>query len=72
MVLELSFSRKRRLPIIHGVEAAECGLACMSMIAKYHGHDVDLGGMRQKFTLFMSGATLRSIMESDNLFLFLF
>ncbi|MBL4595721.1 MAG: peptidase domain-containing ABC transporter [Robiginitomaculum sp.] len=63
MVLELSFSRKRRLPIIHGVEAAECGLACMSMIAKYHGHDVDLGGMRQKFTLSMSGATLRSIME---------
>ncbi|MBL4854519.1 MAG: peptidase domain-containing ABC transporter [Robiginitomaculum sp.] len=63
MISELNFSRKRRLPIIHGVEAAECGLACMSMIAKYHGHDVDLGGMRQKFTLSMSGATLRSIME---------
>ena len=50
------------MPIIFGAEAAECGLACMAMVARYHGHDVDLNGLRQRFSLSMSGATLRSIM----------
>jgi ATP-binding cassette subfamily B protein RaxB len=59
---ELNFARRRRLPIIQGAEAAECGLACIAMVARYHGHDVDLNGLRQRFTLSMSGATLRSIM----------
>lgn len=59
---ELNFARRRRLPVIVGAEAAECGLACMAMVARYHGHDVDLNGLRQRFTLSMSGATLRSIM----------
>ena len=59
---ELNFARRKRLPIIQGAEAAECGLACIAMVARYHGHDVDLNGLRQRFTLSMSGATLRSIM----------
>lgn len=59
---ELNFSRRRRLPMIQGAEAAECGLVCMAMIARYYGHDVDLNGLRQRFSLSMSGATLRSIM----------
>jgi ATP-binding cassette subfamily B protein RaxB len=60
--VELNFARRRQLPVIQGAEAAECGLACMAMIARYHGHDVDLNGLRQRFSLSMSGATLRSIM----------
>lgn len=59
---ELNFSRRRRLPMIQAAEAAECGLACMAMIARYHGHEVDLNGLRQRFSLSLSGATLRSIM----------
>lgn len=59
----LNFSGRRRLPVIQGAEAAECGLACMTMIARYHGHDVDLNGLRQRFSLSMSGATLRSLMQ---------
>ena len=51
----------RRLDVIQGVEAAECGLACMTMIARYYGHDVDLNGMRQRFSLSMAGVTLRSL-----------
>lgn len=53
---------RRRLPVVQGVEATECGLACMTMVARFHGHDVDLGGMRQHFPLSMTGATLRSMM----------
>lgn len=65
---ELNFARRRRLPIIQAAEAAECGLACMAMIARWHGHDVDLNGLRQRFSLSMAGATLRSLMTmSDQL-----
>jgi ATP-binding cassette, subfamily B, bacterial CvaB/MchF/RaxB len=58
----LNISGRARLPVIIAAEAAECGLACMAMIAKYHGHDVDLNGMRQRFSLSLTGATLRSLM----------
>ena len=54
---------RRTLPVVRGAEAAECGLACMAMVARYHGHDVDLNGMRQRFSLSISGATLRSLMD---------
>jgi len=59
---ELNFSGRRRLPMIQSAEAAECGLACMAMIARYHGHDIDLNGLRQRFALSLTGATLRSLM----------
>jgi len=52
----------RTLPIITASEAAECGLACMAMIARYQGHDVDLNGMRQRYALSLAGASLKSLM----------
>jgi ATP-binding cassette subfamily B protein RaxB len=58
----LNISGRPRLPVIIATEGAECGLACMAMIARYHGHDVDLNGMRQRFSLSLTGATLRSLM----------
>ncbi len=59
----LNITGRPRLPVIIAAEAAECGLACMAMIARYHGHDVDLNGMRQRFSLSLTGATLRSLMS---------
>jgi ATP-binding cassette subfamily B protein RaxB len=61
--LDLDFFTKRRLPIIHSAEAAECGLACVAMVARFHGHDVDLNGLRQRFPLSLSGVHLRALME---------
>lgn len=58
----LNFGRHKRLPVIQAAEAAECGLACIAMVARYHGHDVDLNGLRQRFSLSLTGATLRSLM----------
>lgn len=58
----INFTGKRRLPVITGAEAAECGLCCMTMVARYHGHDVDLNGLRKRFSLSISGASLRSLM----------
>ncbi len=43
-------------------EAAECGLACLAMIASYHGHDVDLAGLRRRFSTSLKGVTLARVM----------
>ena len=59
--VELNFARRRRLPLVLASEAAECGLACLAMVARYHGHDVDLNGLRQRFALSMAGISLRSL-----------
>jgi ATP-binding cassette subfamily B protein RaxB len=48
--------------MVFASEAAECGLACIAMIARYHGHDVDLNGLRQRFALSLSGISLRNLM----------
>jgi ATP-binding cassette subfamily B protein RaxB len=42
-------------------EAAECGLASMTMIARFHGHRVDLAGLRQRFPTSIKGMTLRQL-----------
>lgn len=63
MIDELNLRRIRRLPIIRAAEAAECSLACLTMIARYWGHNLDLNSLRQRFALSMSGASLRSIMD---------
>src|SRR5262245_44342463 len=60
---ELNLGRRRRLPIIIATEGAECGLACMAMIACYHGHNVDLNGLRQHYALSLAGASLKSLMR---------
>ncbi len=59
----LLFDSAKRLPLVLGTEAAECGLACLTMIAKYWGHDVDLNGLRQRFKVSIAGASLRALIE---------
>lgn len=43
-------------------EAAECGLASLAMVARFHGHVVDLVGLRQKFPTSIKGMTLKQLM----------
>ena len=42
-------------------EAAECGLTCVAMIAAYHGHQVNVGGLRRRFPSSMKGATIAEL-----------
>lgn len=42
---------------------AECGLACLAMIGRYHGHDVDLAGLRRRFPVSIKGATLSQLID---------
>jgi ATP-binding cassette subfamily B protein RaxB len=55
------FSTRPRLPVIMSAELAECGLACIAMIATFHGHDVDLNGLRQRFPFSSAGTNLRGL-----------
>lgn len=59
----LTFAKGKHLPVIIAAEAAECGLACLAMIGGYHGHDVDLNGLRQRFPISIGGVTLKGLME---------
>ncbi len=47
-----------RLPMILQTEAAECGLACLAMVASHHGMQTDLQVLRQRFSLSLKGATM--------------
>ena len=44
-------------------EAAECGLACLAMIAHFHGHRVNLAGIRRDFAPSMKGTTLGELIR---------
>ena len=54
----LQFGWRRRLPVLHQTEAAECGLACLAMVAGFHGRHLELRELRQRFPLSLKGATL--------------
>lgn len=52
-----------KVPVILQTEATECGLACLVMIARYHGHDVDLNVLRKRHLVSLKGASLKSIIS---------
>tara|TARA_R110002110_G_scaffold383245_2_gene594634 strand:+ start:85568 stop:87676 length:2109 start_codon:yes stop_codon:yes gene_type:complete len=59
----LKFSGRKRLPVILQTEVAECGLACMAMIASYHGHEIDLNTLRRQYPVSLRGTTLQNLMQ---------
>ena len=59
----LNFSGRGFLPLIRQTEAAECGLACLAMIASYHGHRTDLNTLRRRYPVSLKGVALRGLMQ---------
>jgi ATP-binding cassette, subfamily B, bacterial CvaB/MchF/RaxB len=55
------FSRSRAVPLLIQSEAAECGLACLAMIASAHGHHLDLNELRHRFHVSLKGTTLKDL-----------
>jgi ATP-binding cassette, subfamily B, bacterial CvaB/MchF/RaxB len=60
----LQFIGCDRLPVILQTEATECGLACLAMIATYHGHSIDLNTLRRRYPVSLKGVTLKALMET--------
>lgn len=51
-------------PVILQNEAAECGLACLAMVAASHGLDIDLPSLRQRYSMSLKGATLADLVTT--------
>lgn len=57
----LQSSLRRSVPVILQTESAECGLACLCMIAGYYGKVTNLLALRQQFGISTRGATLETL-----------
>ena len=55
--------RAGRVPVLLQTEAAECGLACLAMVASAHGLQTDLATLRQRFSLSLKGVTLADLVR---------
>jgi ATP-binding cassette subfamily B protein RaxB len=51
------------MQIIYQSEAAECGLACLAMVAGAYGYKTDMASLRQRYSLSLKGATLQHLMQ---------
>lgn len=60
MILDLF---RPRVPIILQSEAPECGIACLAMVASYHGHRTDLSAMRVRLSPSLKGITLKNVAQ---------
>lgn len=55
--------RGTRVPVLLQTEAAECGLACLAMVASAHGLATDLPTLRRRFSLSLKGVTLADMVR---------
>ena len=60
---KLHFSFGKKLPMIRQTEVAECGLACLAMIASYHGYETDLLTLRRQFSISLKGSKLQDLID---------
>lgn len=60
---EISFGFGRKLPLILQTEATECGLACLGMVAGFHGYRTDLATLRRQFPISLKGVTLSHLIQ---------
>ena len=58
-----SFFRGHHTPVILQTEAAECGLACLAMIAGHYGHRFDMLSLRNYYGVSLKGMTLHDVVR---------
>ena len=49
--------------VILQAEPAECGLACLAMVASHHGMVLPLRELRRRFPLSLKGASLSRLLD---------
>lgn len=57
----LNLSGARRTPLFRQSEAAECGLACVGMVAAAHGFQSDLATLRLRHPVSLKGMSLKDV-----------
>ena len=61
--LPLQLGWRRSTPQILQAENAECGLACIAMVAGYHGLNIDLARLRSLRAFSQQGANLKQLID---------
>jgi ATP-binding cassette, subfamily B, bacterial CvaB/MchF/RaxB len=59
----LDLGGRNKTPYIQQSEGSECALACIAMVAGFHGLETDLIALRRRFELSLKGATLKQLMH---------
>lgn len=59
----LDFTGERKTPVILQTEAAECGVACLAMVASFFGFKTDLATLRRRYSVSIKGATLAHLIR---------
>src|SRR5580700_8561175 len=62
-MLQAAVLVRRSTPLVLQTETAECGLACLAMIAGRYGHRVDLPALRQRYSVSLRGTTLHDLVR---------
>ena len=62
-ITALNFIGRRRTPVILQNEASECGLACLAMVASYHGYNTDLAAIQGRNLGVGRGARLADLIQ---------
>ncbi|MGB9112231.1 MAG: peptidase domain-containing ABC transporter [Acidimicrobiales bacterium] len=57
-------SRRRRFPYVQQLDEMDCGVACLSMVAKWYRIDVSISWLRDVAKAGPAGTTLRGISEA--------
>ena len=60
---QLSFGLGARMPMVLQTESTECGLACLAMVAAWHGHHTSLSALRASHPVSLKGATLGRLIQ---------
>lgn len=59
-----ALTARHTLPMIYQTEVAECGLACLAMIANYYGKYSDLRSLRERLRLPIGGASVKQLLQA--------
>ena len=57
----LALGWRPRVPMVLQTEAAECGLACLAMLAGYHGAPVEISELRRRLSVSLKGVNLADL-----------
>lgn len=61
--LDLGLFGRNSVRHVRQTEVAECGLACLAMVASFHGLDIDLNTLRRRHAPSLRGASLKSLIS---------
>lgn len=63
LIDKLELGGGKSTPYIPQSEASECALACLAMVAGYHGYKTGLISLRQRYGMSLKGATLKQVIQ---------